>query len=207
MSDTPNTFAQFDAQSAAQPKAKTPAKPQPSKLAANGAIKPSAKSPRSRAREFALQGLYQHIVGKNDIVSIDAFTRALSGFDKCDSVHFDALLRGCIEQCVELDQALEPCIDRRWIEISPVEHGILWIGAHEFLHCKDVPWRVVLNECIELAKAFGGTDGHKWVNGVLNKLAPSIRGVEVSHDQNKRAAKSPSVTQPVAHPLTHVDQG
>ncbi len=160
-----------------------------SKLAANGAIKTTAKSPRSRSREFALQGLYQFVVGKNDVDGpdgIDAFTRDLSGFDKCDSVHFDALLRGCIEQHADLDQALEPCIDRRWIEISPVEHSILWIGAYEFLNCKDIPWRVVLNECIELAKAFGGTDGHKWVNGVLNQLAPSLRPDEVSHDATRR---------------------
>jgi transcription antitermination protein NusB len=157
------------------------------KIAANGAIKPSAKSPRSRAREFALQGLYQFLVGKNDAASIDSFTRALSGFEKCDSLHFDALVRGCIEQNQDLDHALEPCIDRPWSGISPVEHSILWIGAYEFLHCKDVPWRVVLNECIELAKAFGGTDGHKWVNGVLNKLAPTLRAEEVARDVKRKA--------------------
>ena len=72
-------------------------------------------------------------------------------------------------------------------EISPVEHAILWIGAYEFTHCLDVPYRVVINECIELAKAFGGTDGHKYVNGVLHKMAPSLRAAEVAADQARHA--------------------
>ena len=71
------------------------------------------------------------------------------------------------------------------LEISPVEHAVLWIGAYEFKNCLDVPWRVVMNECIELAKAFGGTDGHKYVNGVLNKLAPQMRGEEVASDSQR----------------------
>ncbi|MEO5607074.1 MAG: transcription antitermination protein NusB, partial [Polaromonas sp.] len=74
-------------------------------------------------------------------------------------------------------------LDRQMVEISPVEHAVLWIGAYEFSHCPDVPYRVVINECIELAKAFGGTDGHKYVNGVLHKMAPSLRANEVAADQ------------------------
>jgi N utilization substance protein B len=76
-------------------------------------------------------------------------------------------------------------LDRRFAEISPVEHSILWIGAYEFKHCLDVPWRVVINECVEMAKEFGGTDGHKYVNAVLNGLAPSLRALEVSADRGK----------------------
>jgi N utilization substance protein B len=84
---------------------------------------------------------------------------------------------------VALDAAILPLLDRKMNEISPVEHAVLWIGAYEMQHCPDVPWRVILNECIELAKAFGGTDGHKWVNGVLNRLAPSLRQAEVASDK------------------------
>ena len=73
-------------------------------------------------------------------------------------------------------------------EISPVEHAILWIGAYEFTHCLDVPYRVVINECIELAKEFGGTDGHKYVNGVLNQLAQTLRGHEMANDAAQRSA-------------------
>jgi transcription antitermination protein NusB len=145
--------------------------------------KTSAKPPRSRAREFAVQALYQHLVGKQDAESIDQFTRGLSGFHKADAVHYDALLHGCIREAADLDALILPLLDRRMEEISPIEHAIMWIGAYEFLHAADVPWRVVLNECIELAKEFGGTDGHKYVNGVLNGLAPKLRSVEVEADR------------------------
>jgi N utilization substance protein B len=71
-------------------------------------------------------------------------------------------------------------------EISPVEHAVMWIGTYEMQNCPDVPWRVVINECVELAKEFGGTDGHKYVNGVLNGLAPTLRALEVEADRAKK---------------------
>jgi N utilization substance protein B len=74
-------------------------------------------------------------------------------------------------------------LDRPLAEISPIERAVLWIGCYEFMHCLDVPWRVVINECVELAKEFGGTDGHKYVNGVLNRLAPRLRAAEVDADR------------------------
>lgn len=141
--------------------------------------KASEKSARTRAREFALQALYQHIVGRNPSDDIDAFTRDLAGFHKADSVHFDALLHGCIAQANDLDALIQPLLDRPLSELSPIERGVLWIGCYEFQHCPDVPWRVVLNEAIELAKSFGGTDGHKYVNGVLHQLADRLRPLEV----------------------------
>ena len=145
--------------------------------------KAADKSGRTRAREFALQALYQHLVGGNEAGDIDTFTRDLIGFHKADAVHFDALLHGCLESAEALDALITPHLDRKMAEISPVEHAVLWIGAYEFKNCLDVPWRVVINECIELAKAFGGTDGHKWVNGVLNQLAPQLRELEVARDK------------------------
>ena len=153
------------------------------------ASKSSAKSGRSRSREFALQGLYQFLVGQNEAADIDVFTRDLSGFHKSDSVHYDALLYGCIEQREILDSLIEPLLDRKLEEISPIEHAVIWMGAYEFQHCIDVPWRVVLNEYIELAKSFGGTDGHKYVNGVLNGLAPQLRALEVEADRAKGKAQ------------------
>jgi len=144
--------------------------------------KAADKSARTRAREFALQALYQHLVGRNEATDIDAFTRDLAGFHKADSTHFDALLHGCVEQAGALDELLTPLLDRPLVEISPIERGVLWIGAYEFRQCQDVPWRVVLNECIELAKSFGGTDGHKYVNGVLHKLAAQLRPQEMAAD-------------------------
>jgi N utilization substance protein B len=148
--------------------------------------KAASKSDRSRAREFAVQGLYQVLIGKNDVDAVDAFTRDLAGFSKADSVHFDALLRGCAEQADALDALITPLLDRKITEISPIEHTVMWIGAYELQYCPDVPWRVVLNECIELAKEFGGTDGHKYVNGVLNGLARQLREAEVAADKDAR---------------------
>lgn len=150
---------------------------------AAGARKASAKSARTRAREFALQALYQHLVGGNEAKAIDHFTRDLSGFHKADSAHYDALLHGCIEQAEALDALIAPLLDRPLAEISPIEHAALWIGVYEFQSAIDVPWRVVINEAVELAKEFGGTDGHKWVNAVLNGLAPRLRATEVEADR------------------------
>ena len=155
----------------------------PKARASNGAVRTASKSARSRAREFALQGLYQYIVSHNAASDIDLFTRDLSGFHKADSVHYDALLHGCIEHSADLDALMTPLLDRALGDISPIERAIIWMGAYEFMHCIDVPWRVVLNEYIELAKAFGGTDGHKYINGVLNGLAPKLRATEVQADR------------------------
>ncbi|MES1265321.1 MAG: transcription antitermination factor NusB [Variovorax sp.] len=158
-------------------------------LTSTGARKAAAKSNRSRAREFALQALYQHLVGRNDAASIDQFTRDLAGFHKADAAYYDALLHGSIESAEELDALIVPLLDRKLEEISPIEHAVMWMGAWEFKHASDVPWRVVLNECIELAKEFGGTDGHKYVNAVLNGLAPQLRSAEVEADRGTARAK------------------
>ncbi|SFD57675.1 transcription antitermination factor NusB [Paracidovorax konjaci] len=157
-----------------------------------GARKAASKSTRSRSREFALQALYQHLVGRNDATAIDVFTRDLSGFHKADAAHYDALLHGCIENAASLDALIAPQLDRKMDEISPIEHAVMWIGVYEFQHCLDVPWRVVINECIELAKEFGGTDGHKYVNAVLNGLAPTLRATEVAADRPAGSAGKPA---------------
>lgn len=144
------------------------------------------RNARSRAREFALQGLYQVLVGQQSTEAIDAFTRGLVGFNKADSLHYDALLRGCAEQSRELDALISPLLDRPLTEISPIERAVMWLGAYEFQHCLEVPWRVTLNECIELAKQFGGTDGHKYVNAVLHALALQLRPQETTADSTRR---------------------
>jgi N utilization substance protein B len=160
-------------------------------LTSTGARKAGSKSDRSRAREFALQGLYQHLVGGNAVDDIDTFTRDLAGFNKADAVHFDSLLQGCVAEAAQLDALITQLLDRPMAEISPIEHAIMWIGVYELSHCLDVPWRVVLNECVELAKEFGGTDGHKYVNAVLNGIAPTLRAAEVESDRSQ--VKKPRV--------------
>lgn len=156
-------------------------------LKTTGTRKAASKSERSRAREFALQGLYQYIVSDNAPTAIDTFTRDLSGFHKADSAHYDALLHGCIREASKLDTLITPALDRELKELSPIERICMWIGVYEFQYCLDVPWRVVLNESIELAKEFGGSDGHKYVNAVLNSLAPELRTLEVAADRAKTA--------------------
>ena len=168
----------------------TPSVKEPGAPAAAAPRKASSKSSRTRAREFALQGLYQHLIGRNAVEAIDSFTRDLVGFHKADAVHYDALLHGCIRDSEALDALILPWLDRKLAEISPVERSVMWIGVYEMQHCLDVPWRVVLNECIELAKSFGGTDGHKYVNAVLSRVAGGVRAAEVAADQGRTGSRA-----------------
>ena len=155
--------------------------PAPTKPAAKSPAKrrTTSKSPRRRAREFALQGLYQWLLSGEDVGAIDALMREQDGFDKADSAHYDALLHGCITDAATLDAVLARHVDRRTNQLSPIEHGVLLIGTFELKNCIEVPYRVAINEAVELAKSFGGTDGHKYVNGVLDKAATDLRPLEV----------------------------
>jgi transcription antitermination protein NusB len=137
------------------------------------------KSARRRARELALQGLYEWLVGGSDAGLIDAHMREQEDFAKCDAAHFDALLHGCIAEAAALDEVLARHVDRKTSQLSPIEHGVLLIGVYELRHCVDIPYRVAINEAVELAKSYGGTDGHKYVNGVLDKAAADLRPAEV----------------------------
>lgn len=137
------------------------------------------KSSRRRSREFALQGLYQWQLAKTDTKTIALNLAEAKGFDKIDVDYFSALLDGAVGHAEELEQELAPCIDRRFSALSPVERGILLLAGYELMHRPEVPYRVVINEAVELAKTYGGTDGHKFVNGALDKLAARLRALEV----------------------------
>ena len=149
--------------------------------------RPNPKSTRRRSREIALQGLYQWLVSGAPASEIAADMREQVGFDKCDAVHFDALLLGCIAEAGLIDALLTRHVDRKTTLLSPIEHSVLMIGVYELTHCIDIPYRVVINEGVELAKTFGGTDGHKYVNGVLDKAAADLRAVEVTAARAARA--------------------
>ena len=144
-----------------------------------GRKRPAQKSSRRRSREIALQGLYEWLISAAEPALIEAHMREQDGFDKCDKAHFDMLLHGCIREATELDAVLVRHVDRKTSHLSPIEHGVLLIGVYELRHCIDIPYRVAINEAVELAKAFGGTDGHKYVNGVLDKAAADLRPLEV----------------------------
>ncbi len=133
------------------------------------------KSPRHRAREFVIQGLYQHLIGGQDEAAIRVQAESVSGFDKADGALYQTVLTETLNDHDALRDALAPYVDRKWNEVSPIERSILLLGACELKHHPETPYRVIINEAIELAKTYGGTDGHKFVNGVLDKLAPALR--------------------------------
>ncbi len=140
---------------------------------------PKPKSARRRSREVALQGLYEWLVSGTEARLIDAHMHEQEDFAKCDAAHFDALLHGCIVEAADIDALLSKHVDRKTTLLSPIEHGVLMIGVYELKHCISIPYKVAINEAVELAKSFGGTDGHKYVNGVLDKAAAELRTVEV----------------------------
>lgn len=143
----------------------------------------SARSARRRAREFALQGIYAWLLrggeGTQDAGEIDAHLRDAEDFSEADAKWFKTLLHGVMREAPTLRERFTPFVDRPLAELSPVEHGILLIGSYELVHHVEVPYKVAINEAVELAKSFGGTDGFKFVNGVLDKLAADVRATEV----------------------------
>ena len=136
------------------------------------------KTDRRRTREFALQGLYQWQLAKTDPAAIARQLAEAKGFDKIDVEYFKTLLEGTIVAAPELEKAITPHLDREYGRLSPVERGILLLAGYELAHQPEVPYRAVINEAVELAKGYGGTDGYKFVNGVLDKLAAKLRQPE-----------------------------
>jgi N utilization substance protein B len=143
------------------------------------------KTSRRRAREFALQGLYQWQLAGGDPAAIARELGDARGFDKIDAAYFRLLLEGTVAAAPELERALAPHLDREYSRLSPVERAILLLAGYELAHQPDVPWRAVINEAVELAKEYGGTDGYKYVNGVLDKLAPRLRPSEQATGDRK----------------------
>jgi len=156
---------------------------------ASGKGKSTAPSPRRRARELALQGLYQWKIGGTDEAAIEAHLADSDDFGKADRTFFTGLLRGVLAQKENLQNLLQEFLDRPFDELSPIEASILLAGAYELANHQQTPYRVIINECIELTKGFGGTDGHKYVNGVLDKLAAKLRPVEVEAKRTARKDK------------------
>jgi N utilization substance protein B len=139
-----------------------------------------AKSLRHRARELAMQGIYEWRLSGKSAALIEKSTRDEKSLGRYDVELFSQLLRGVIAQHEALSAQIAPHLDRKVEELSPVEFSVLLLGAYELTQHPEVPYRVVINEAVELAKPFGGSDGHKFVNGVLDKLAAQVRAAEVA---------------------------
>lgn len=137
------------------------------------------KSARRRSREFAVQALYQWQLAGQSLADIEQQYAQAEGFAKADSDLFSVILSGVLKDAETLKEKLAPHLDRPWNEVSPIESAILLIGAFELANLPETPYRVIINEAIELAKSFGGTDGHKYVNGILDKFAAITRDNEI----------------------------
>ena len=134
---------------------------------------------RRQARSLAMQALYQWHMAGQSLNEIEAQFRVDNDFSGVDGAYFHDILTGVARQKTELDASFAPFLSIPLEELDPVELAILRLSAWELTSRVDVPYKVVINEGIELAKVFGATDGHKFVNGVLDKLAPVLRAAEV----------------------------
>lgn len=140
----------------------------------------SRTAARHRARELALQFLYRWLINPEPVSALCTEARQAEGFAAADAALFDRLLADAVDHAAALREAFAPLLDRPATALSPVEHAVLLLGAAELAHHPETPYRVVINEAVELAKTFGGTDGHRYVNGVLDRLAPRLRPHEPS---------------------------
>lgn len=122
-----------------------------------------------------MQFLYRWLVNPEAADALAAEARLEEGFGEADAALFDRLLTDATEHSDALRAAFEPLLDRPARALSPVEHAVILLGAAELAHHPETPYKVVINEAVELARTFGGTDGHKYVNGVLDRLAPLLR--------------------------------
>jgi N utilization substance protein B len=135
---------------------------------------------RRKAREFAVQGVYLWLLNQQPVNDVIKQLREDAAYQEIDESMFSKLLHGVVANVAELDLRIAHFVDRPMAELSPVEHAVLLLGTQELLHSLEVPYRVIINEAVELTKTFGGTDGHKYVNGVMDKIAAQVRSAEVN---------------------------
>lgn len=147
---------------------------------------PRFKNRRRLSRELALQGIYQWRQTQGEVRDIISQLRETKIFVRTDKAYFEDLLNGALQHNLELQTHIQPCLDRQLTELSPVEYSILLLSTYELVHHPEIPYRAIINEAIELAKSYGGTDGHRYVNGVLDKLAATLRITEIGISASSR---------------------
>lgn len=153
---------------------------------------PTTFAAKRKARRFAMQGLYEWLLTNNPAHEIEARTRAENHMNKTDIVYYHELLTQTIIQNESLDEILDPAIDRELEALNVVERAILLLGVYEMRDRLEVPYAIVIDEGVELAKHFGATDSHKYVNGVLDKLARQLRPEEFAAGRAARKAAQQS---------------
>ena len=154
---------------------------------------PQARSARRRSREFALQALYAWQIAQGTPREIVEQVRGYEGFERANAELAETIVRGVVERSAELESLIAPFLDRSFASLSPVERAILYIGTFELCTQHHTPFKVIVNEAVKLGKSFGGTDGHKFVNGVLEKLAASLRPVEFERSRGR----APQAAEPL----------
>ncbi|NOQ93308.1 MAG: transcription antitermination factor NusB [Methylophaga sp.] len=142
--------------------------------------------PRSHSRAAAVQALYQALVNGQKLAKDELDFVTAENSEKMDKKYFTILVEGVSKEIDTLDAELAFAVDRNLSEIDPVESSVLRLAVYEFMHRPEVPYRVVLNEAVELAKSFGGEKGHKYVNGVLDKMGSKLREVEYKASKARR---------------------
>ncbi|MGB0732624.1 MAG: transcription antitermination factor NusB [Pontibacterium sp.] len=147
--------------------------------------KPSLTQQRRSARSFSLQALYQWQLTGNPVNEIEAQFRVDNDMSGTDTQLFSEILVGVATQKSDLDERFSPFLDRGIHELDPIELSVLRIGAFELVNRLEVPYRVAINESVELAKTFGATESHRYVNGVLDKLAQRVRMHEIRASKGK----------------------
>ena len=136
---------------------------------------------RSRARRSAVQAYYQWQMTQQPIKDvINEFAAGRGELKKADKEYFRTLLHGMVANAEAMDEELGPLLDRPVRELDPVERAVLHLGTFELLNCPEMPWRVVINESVELAKMFGAEQSHKYINSILDKLAHRVRAAEIA---------------------------
>ena len=135
---------------------------------------------RRKARHYGMQALYQWLMADASLGIIEAEFRSDYDFSHVDLEYFQALLHGVPARVDEFEAILEPLLDRKLDDLDPIERTLLRMGTFELAERPDVPYKVVINEAVALAKKFGATDGHKYINGVLDKVARELRKVEIN---------------------------
>ncbi|MEN9829702.1 MAG: hypothetical protein RLZZ80_165 [Pseudomonadota bacterium] len=138
-----------------------------------------ARGARRLSRLLAVQSTYQWLLSAEEPGAIEAFARESEDYAAADQAYFEDCFHGVVRQSAALREKMSPALDRDLQLVSPVEHAILLLGCYEFIHHLEVPYRVVINEAVELAKSLGGNEGHKYINGVLDRLAPLCRPDEL----------------------------